>query len=174
MTGKAQEVHPVKMRVPLHVVGFNEFPVRAQQMFDAVSRRAFEIFQSNGRILGHDLEDWFQAEAELFRPVHIELADTEGALELRAEVPGFKEKDLEVKVEPRRITIAGEREETSQRKEGATLRKERCADRVFRVLDLPAEVKADKITATLKEGILELKMPKAEPAGKVHVAVRAA
>jgi HSP20 family protein len=174
MIERAQETRPVKGAGPLRIVEFNEFPVRAQRIFDTIARRAFEIFEASGRAFGHDLEDWFQAEAELLHPVHAELVDTEGALELRAEVPGFTEKDLEVKVEPRRITIAGERQETRERKEGATLWKERCANRVFRVFDLPVEVKSDKITATLKEGILEIKMPKAEPAKKVQVAVKAA
>ncbi len=32
---------------------------------EAVSRRAFEIWERNGRTTGRDLEDWFQAEAEL-------------------------------------------------------------------------------------------------------------
>ena len=174
MSEKVQRARLVKAPTPLRLVEFNELPERAEEIFGTIARRAFEIFESKGQILGHDLEDWFRAEAELLHSVHIELADTEGALELRAEVPGFKERDLEIKVEPRCITIAGKREEIRERREGTTLWKERCADRVFRIFDLPVEVKADKITATLREGILEIKMPKAEPAGKVQVAVKAA
>ncbi len=174
MTERVQEARLIKAPTPLRLLEFNEFPKRAKEIFDTIARRAFEIFESNGRILGHDLEDWFQAETELLYPVHVEVANAEGALELRAEVPGFTEKDLEIKAEPRRITIAGKREEMREGRKGTTLRKERCADRVFRILDLPVEIKADKITATLKEGILHLRMPKAEPAGKVQVAVKAA
>ena len=32
-----------------------------KQMFDSVARRAFQIFQSNGQIFGHDVENWLQA-----------------------------------------------------------------------------------------------------------------
>lgn len=173
MGEKVQGRQPTRALTRLRLVERNEFMARAQEIIDTIARRAFKIFESNGRILGHDLEDWFQAEAELLYPVHVELADTEGALELRAEVYGFEEKHLEVKVEPRRITIAGEREETTERKDGA-LSKERRVKRVFRVLDLPVEVKANEITATLKEGILQVRMPKAEPAKRVQVAVKAA
>jgi HSP20 family protein len=173
MGEKVQGRQPTRALTRLRLVERNEFMARAQEIIDTIARRAFKIFESNGRILGHDLEDWFQAEAELLYPVHFELADTEGALELRAEVYGFEEKDLEVKVEPRRITIAAEREEKTERKDGA-LSKERRVKRVFRVLDLPVEVKATEITATLKEGILQVRMPKAEPAKRVQVAVKAA
>ena len=37
--------------------------------FDAISRRAFEIFESNGRLDGHPVEHWLKAEQELFHPV---------------------------------------------------------------------------------------------------------
>ncbi len=37
----------------------------SEPSFDAVSRRAFEIWERNGRMPGHDLENWLQAEAEL-------------------------------------------------------------------------------------------------------------
>ncbi len=174
MGGKIQQGRPPRVPTPLHLIECNEFPARAQEILDTVTRRAFEIFETKGRILGHDLEDWLQAEAELLQPVRIEFADREGALELRAEVPGFTEKNLQIKVEPLRITIAGQREETAEREEGTTLRRERRANRVFRVIELPVEVNTEKVTATLKGGILEFKMPKAEPAGKVQVAVKAA
>lgn len=37
----------------------------AEPSFQDVSQRAFEIWERNGRIAGHDLENWLQAEAEL-------------------------------------------------------------------------------------------------------------
>lgn len=45
---------------------------KVRQMFDSVAQRAFAIFQSNGGSLGRDLEDWFQAERELFHPAHLD------------------------------------------------------------------------------------------------------
>ncbi len=37
----------------------------SEPTYDAVSRRAFEIWERNGRMPGHDVENWLQAEAEL-------------------------------------------------------------------------------------------------------------
>ena len=41
---------------------------RIQQFYDSTARRAFEIFENNGRWFGHDLEDWFRAESDCFTP----------------------------------------------------------------------------------------------------------
>lgn len=72
----------------LPVVGsFEDISNRIREAFDAITRRAFEIFDNRGRTFGRDLDDWLQAESEVFHPVHLEVDDTEGALTVRAEVP---------------------------------------------------------------------------------------
>jgi HSP20 family protein len=88
-------------------------------------------------------------------------------------VPGFTAKELEVSVEPRRLTISGKRETKEERKERKLIYQERCWDQILRVIDLPVAVDADKVAATLKDGVLELKMPKAAPAKKVPISVKA-
>ncbi|MGA7590058.1 MAG: DUF2934 domain-containing protein, partial [Candidatus Sulfotelmatobacter sp.] len=45
--------------------------VEMQPVQLAIARRAFELFEKRGSELGHDWEDWFQAESELLRPVSI-------------------------------------------------------------------------------------------------------
>jgi HSP20 family molecular chaperone IbpA len=80
---------------------------RIQQFYDSTARRAFEIFENNGRWLGRDLEDWFRAESELLHPIHLEMAESDDNLMVRAEVPGFSTKELEISIEPRRLTILG-------------------------------------------------------------------
>ena len=89
---------------------------------------------------------------------------------MRAEVPGFTTNDLEVSVEPECLTITGKRETKEEReKEGKVVYSERCADEILRVIDLPAAVDPTKVTATLKDGVLDLEMPKAAPAKKIKV-----
>lgn len=140
-----------------------------QQLYDSIARRAFDIFESNGRTFGHDLEDWFRAESELLHPVHVNVAESNGDLTVRAEVPGFTNKELDVSVEPRRLTITGKRETKEERKDKKTVYTERCSDQILRVIDLPADVDPENASAELKDGILELKMPQAAPAKKVPV-----
>ena len=89
---------------------------RVNKMSQAITQRAFEIFEGNGRKFGHDLEDWFKAEMDMLHPVHVKIVEAEDSLEVKAEVPGFSEKEIEVSVEPRRLTITGKRETETQEK----------------------------------------------------------
>ena len=59
------------------------------------ARRAFSFFQQRGRGDGWDLDDWFRAEAELLRPVPIEMSESDESYTIRAEVPGFDAKNLQ-------------------------------------------------------------------------------
>lgn len=144
---------------------------RMNLIFEDVARRAFEIFESNGRMLGHDLENWFKAERELLHPVNIELTEAEGAFELKAEVPGFDEKELEIRVEPRRVVIAGKREaKTEEQKRGKVVCSESHAEQMLRLVELPSPVDTAKVTATLlKNGILTMTLPKVAPAQPVRI-----
>jgi HSP20 family protein len=144
------------------------------ERFNELARRAYSIFESHGRALGNDLSNWFQAERELFRPALIEVSESDSALTVRAEVPGFEPGDLDINLEGRRLTISGKREKHEERKEKKTIYSESRSDQILRVVDLPADVKADDAKATLKDGILELELPKAAPAKKISVSPRAA
>jgi HSP20 family protein len=145
-----------------------------QDTFNALSRRAYEIFEGNGRAFGRDLEDWFQAERELLHPVHVSIEESDNSLAVKADVPGFSEKELEINLEPRRLTITGKREAKKEEKKGKTLYAERCCDQILRVVDLPADIETDKVTATLKNGVLEFTLPKAAKAPTIRIHPKAA
>lgn len=145
-----------------------------QDTFNALSRRAYEIFESDGRAFGRDLEHWFRAERELFHPVHVSIEELDDSLALKAEVPGFSEKELEINLEPRRVTITGKREAKKEEKKGKTIYAERCSDQILRIVDLPADIETDKVTATVKNGILELTMPKVAKARSIRIQPKAA
>jgi HSP20 family protein len=152
----------------------SDFIERANSIFEEISRRAYEIFQGHGQAFGRELEDWFQAERELLHPVHIQLSETAEALEIRAEVPGFTEKELSISVEPTRLVITGKRETKKEETKGKTICSETCADEIMRAIELPTTVDAEKVTATLRNGILELSLPKAAKAKSVRVEPKAA
>jgi len=144
---------------------------RMNLVFEDIARRAFEIFEGNGREFGHDLENWFKAERELLYPVNIEFTENDEAFEIKVEVPGFTEKELEINVEPRRLVIAGRREtKTPEEKKGKVVRAETTTEELLRVVELPAAIETGKVTATLmKNGILSLNLPKAVLARPVRI-----
>ena len=131
------------------------------KIFDSIAKRAYELFDGHGRKPGHDFDDWFKAEMELLHPVRVHFADFGENLEVHAEVPGFNEKQIEISVEPRRLTIYGKRECDKEQKSGKTVYSEGCCDQMLRIVELPMAVDADKTMATLKNGVLELTIPKA-------------
>ena len=146
----------------LRLVSSDRIFDRMKDTFDAIARRAFEIFESNGRRIGRDLDDWFQAERELLHPLHLEISETDAALIVEVEVSGFTERDIEIHLEPRRLTISGTRESTEDRKHGKMVYSERGSNRIFRVVELAADVDTASaaIKATYETGILTITLPK--------------
>jgi len=80
------------------------------------------------------------------------------------EVPGMEEKDIEVTVRNDTVRICGEKKEEEKTRDEDFYRMETLYGRFDRVIDLPTEVQEDKVEATLKNGVLTIKMPKREEA----------
>jgi len=92
---------------------------------------------------------------------------------LRADVPGLTEKDFEISVAGNTVTLKGERK--VEVPEGHSVhRRERRAVRFAKSFELPARVDADKVTATLKHGVLTLTLPKVAEAQPRQISVNAA
>jgi len=89
-------------------------------------------------------------------------------------VPGFGEKDLEVRVAPRSLCIAGKRQESSDQKEGTTIYSERHTKHIFRVVGLPAEIDPERVNATVSDGLVEIKLLKVGLSKKAPLAKAAA
>ena len=146
---------------------------RFDRIYAEISNRAFGIFESDGRF-GHDLENWIKAESQLLHPIHVSVSEEDGKVEVEAEVPGFEAKDLEVTLEPQRLIISGKRETKEETAKGKTVYKEQCSNEILRAVPLPCEVDASRATATLKNGMLELEVPKSAKAIAARVEVKTA
>ncbi|MBW7905058.1 MAG: Hsp20/alpha crystallin family protein [Phycisphaerae bacterium] len=93
------------------------------------------------------------------------------ALLVEAEVPGVRREDLEILTTGNELTIKGRRPGDD---ENLTFhRRERGVGEFTRVVTLPIDVDADKIEATLQDGVLTLRLPKAESARPRQITVKA-
>jgi HSP20 family protein len=155
---------PVKAAKPKNIIE------RMDRLYDTISRRAFELFEKDGWIHGHDLSHWLEAEREFLHPVHIRMEETGAEFVVHAELPGFTASDIEVSVEPRRVTITGKRESKQENKKAGVVYTEQCSDEIFRTMELPAEVNTTKVTAALKDGVLDVQLPKAAATKPARVA----
>lgn len=169
----ATAMQQTKGAVPIRQTGGDLF----ESIYDAIARRAFDLFEGNGRWHGRDWEDWFRAESEILHALPLEVRETEDLFAVKAEVPGFTAKELDIKVEPFRLSIAGKREskeEEKEEKKGKTLRSEICADQILRTIDFPVHVDTARTSAVLKDGILIIELPKAPHAKAVRIQPKAA
>ncbi|PYY12267.1 MAG: hypothetical protein DMG61_16910 [Acidobacteria bacterium] len=94
--------------------------------------------------------------------IPLEIAETEKELLVTAEVPGFTEKNLEVRIEPNRLFITGKIYDNTEEKGKKTLYTERVYNQIFRYVDLPIAVNPNNGIATVKDGVLRITLYKAQ------------
>lgn len=91
---------------------------------------------------------------------------------VRAELPGVQSKDLEVQVHGKSLTLAGERKIAPEGENVRYHRREREAGRFSRVIDLPGEINTEKVEAVMTNGMLTVKIAKAEAAKPKQITVK--
>jgi HSP20 family protein len=146
----------------------------AQEIDSLIAGRAYELHASRGFEHGHDAEDWLRAESEILRAVPLNVTETETQLIVRAQVPGLRESDLEVRVTPRAVCITGSGSEPSEQPEEQSAMSGRLADRIFCVLNLPSEVEPVRAVASFDNGVLEIELLKVGLRKVVPVRAKAA
>ncbi|MEI6499308.1 MAG: Hsp20 family protein [bacterium] len=95
----------------------------------------------------------------------IDIKDKKGTIEVRAELPGIKEDDINVEIMDNVMTISGERMEDKEEKdeEAGYYYKESHTGSFSRSFTLPSEVVGDKASAEMHNGVLKISVPKVEP-----------
>lgn len=83
---------------------------------------------------------------------------------IKAEMPGMKKEDIDVKLSEGTITISGEKKKEEKVEKRNYYRMERSYGSFTRTFSLPSEVQTDRAKAQFKDGILEVRVPKTEEA----------
>lgn len=104
----------------------------------------------------------------------VDVVDHKNELVLRADLPGMSEKDIDISLEEGNLTIRGKREEEREQKEADYRCCERWSGFFSRSLMLPPGVDTEKISATFKNGVLEVHLPKAKAAVGKKIEIKAA
>ena len=104
-------------------------------------------------------------------PVDIE--ETPEEFVLRADLPGVPQQDVKVSLLGDTLTIRGERKDEKTPPAGALLRVERDRGMFERSFTLGAAVRSDGVKATYRDGVLEIRVPKAEAARLREIQVQA-
>ena len=108
------------------------------------------------------LARWGESGLRVRQPL-VDLIDEGPEFVVRAEMPGVSKDDVDLSVTPRGIEIRAETDRSREENDKAYYFQERSYQALRRSLSFPEEVKADLAAATLKDGVLEVRVPKKEP-----------
>ena len=92
----------------------------------------------------------------------VDIVDKGDALMVRAEMPGVKKEDLDITITGDWLTFEAKRDFEEEEKTDDFFRHEMAYGRLFRTVQLPVEIHGDKAHAELKDGVVELRLPKVE------------
>lgn len=101
----------------------------------------------------------------------VDVIDREDEVLVRAEVPGYRKEDIEVSVADTLLTIRGETKTEEKEEKGDYYRCEISRGAFARTVSLPAEVDDAKAKAIMKDGMLELTLPKVEKSRRHTIAI---
>ena len=104
----------------------------------------------------------------------VDIFEKEAHLVIRAEIPGIRMEDMDVRIENGVLTLHGERKQDTEAREDNAYRLERIYGVFTRSFSLPTTVDAAKVTATYKDGVLEVSVPKVETAKPKQIEITTA
>ena len=137
-------------------IGTMSFRNEIDRLFDRIA----ELKGSEPLTLG----DWVPS---------MDVSETKDSVVCTLEVPGVEERDLLVSLQENLLTIKGEKCKEREEKDEHRHRVERSYGVFTRSLRLPAAVEASKVTATVKNGVLTVTLPKMSAAKGTAVPVKA-
>ena len=146
-------------------------------MLNIVRRRPGAVLRDTGDLFGGLFEDFFTpflftVEDGGLR-VPLDVVEKKDHIEVRAELPGLEEKDLEVSVHDGYLTLKGEKKEETEEKEADFHRVERRYGAFARTIALPEYVNADDVSAEYKKGVLKIRLGKKEEVKPRQIPVKA-
>ena len=166
---------------------------RTDSIFDEISlrnemirQRAFELFA--GRVSGFmsELDDWLNAERELFPAPAIEMREKDGRIEIDADLPGLELRNLDVKVTNEDVLITAQRDEKKAGEPGTpnppkpetgdkseTAEKTETMLRFFQAIHLPVMIDPDATRAEYRKGHLLVTAPIVRPTGPTAIEIHA-
>ena len=136
-------------------------------------RNLFSFHNEMGRVFG-DLfashEGGTDAEETSWMPT-VDISETENGYEIRAELPGIQEDDVNVSVTDNVLTVKGEKRQEKETEDKNYHRVERRYGGFQRSFTLPKHIETDAIKAEFKDGVLTLEIPKAEVAKPTEIPI---
>lgn len=105
--------------------------------------------------------------------IRMDVTEDDKAYRVKADIPGVRKEDIKVSIDRNSVSISAEVRKESEEKEGETvIRSERCYGSQYRGFTLATDIDSTRSEAKYENGVLELVLPKKEPASARQVAVK--
>ncbi len=125
--------------------------------------RLWDSFLEEGRSRRGELTgEWVPA---------LDLSELEDRYVVKAEIPGVDPKKIDISLSDGVLTIKGEKSQEKEKKEENYHFVERSYGSFMRSVRLPAQIQGDKITASYKDGVLKIDLPKSEEAKSKEIRI---
>lgn len=148
----------------------DRLPVRIGRqggVFDSLRREFNQLFDRfwSGQLEPMQLSRWVPA---------VDISETDDAVLVQAEVPGLDPEDIDVSVADNVLTIKGEKKECREERGENYHRVERRYGTFSRSIQLPTEISVEKAEAVVRNGVLEIRLPKHEGAKAKRIKINTA
>jgi HSP20 family protein len=103
----------------------------------------------------------------------VDVSEDKDAVTVKAELPGVEQKDIAVSLQDGVLSIKGEKRAEKEEKDKRYHRVERSYGAFYRSIQLPSTVDTGKVSATFKDGVVTITLPKAPEAKGTTIPVKA-
>lgn len=135
--------------------------------FDELERMRQDMDRLFGQVAGRA---YWPTHAGVFPLVNV--TEDKDHFYIRGEIPGMKSQEINISATGRNLTISGERKIASEGENVRYHRREREDGKFSRVIALPSDIQVGKIEANYVDGILSIKIPKAEEAKPKQIIIK--
>ncbi len=130
-----------------------------EEMFN-LTKRMNRLFEP-GLLHRLDLKEDDSITSYLWAPL-VDIYETNEDIVVKAEIPGMKKEDIEINITDNVLTIKGEKKQ-ERKMQNEDYHRIECSYGTFqRSFSLPKAIKPDNVTASYKDGVLTITIPKAE------------
>ncbi len=136
-----------------------------QQLHQEINRLFDEAFRNFGLSPLSRSPLWSAAESATPFYASLNIASDDEQYTITLEAPGLEQKDITIELRERVLVIKGNKQEESEDKDKQFYRIERRYGSFERVLSLPDDADVDGISASMKSGLLTVRIPRLEAAG---------
>lgn len=123
--------------------------------------RSFGVPDLNRRM--NELFEPLESMTAFFKP-SVDVSGDDQQYQIKLDLPGLTEKDVDIELRDRVLTIKGQTEDKSETEDKHFYRVERHCGTFQRTLTLPDDAAADDIQAGMKDGVLTLSIPRLDAA----------